>query len=273
MVYNEKVMEIFQNPKNVGKLKGANAIGQVGNVACGDIMKIYLKINENDIIEDAGFETFGCAAAIVSSSIATEIIKGWTVEQALNFDNDMIIKEVGELPVHKIHCSVLAKEAIEDAILKYRKKQSKTNKKSSSKKEEKVVVKEEKVEEKKDKNLNMEKKSAKKEEEYKPVKAKGVIAENKTTTIDFKSALSALKSAKSEKVEKVVVEEEISKKAQKTTKKERKKEVIKEEVFEFDNKSLKTIDKDLKKEAKEKKTNMKKLDKNFLSLTKRINKL
>lgn len=280
MVYNEKVMEIFQNPKNVGKLKGANAIGQVGNVACGDIMKIYLKINENDIIEDAGFETFGCAAAIVSSSIATEIIKGWTVEQALNFDNDMIIKEVGELPVHKIHCSVLAKEAIEDAILKYRKKQAKADKKAVSKKEEKKVVKEEKVEVKKAKSLPVkEKKTTKKAEEYTPIEAKNVIAENKTPAIDLKTALNALKTAKSEKTEKVVVEEPkvkkqaLKEKSQKEAKKEVKKEVIKEEIFEFDNKSLKGIDKDLKKQAKEKKTNVKKLDKNFLSLTKRINKL
>ena len=270
MVYNEKVMEIFQNPKNVGKLKGANAIGQVGNVACGDIMKIYLKINENDIIEDAGFETFGCAAAIVSSSIATEIIKGWTVEQALNFDNDMIIKEVGELPVHKIHCSVLAKEAIEDAILKYRKKQAKAEKKLSSpaKTTEKAKAEKEVLAPIK------EKKPTKKVEEYKPVKAKAVIAETKPSTIDLKSALSALKNAKSEKVEKpVVVEEPKKESAKEKPKKAAKKEVIKEEVFEFDNKSLKSIDKDLKKQAKEKKTNLKKLDKNFLSLTKRINKL
>lgn len=289
MVYNEKVMDIFQNPKNVGKLKGANAIGQVGNVACGDIMKIYLKINENDIIEDASFETFGCAAAIVSSSIATEIIKGWTVEQALNFDNNMIIKEVGELPVHKIHCSVLAKEAIEDAIIKYRKKQAKESKKEAKKTteivKENIEIKEKHAKKSKEvKEIVKPSKISSKEEkveEYQPIKAKGLIAkEEKTSSIsgDFKSALSALRNVKSIKADEKHVVEEAPKKQTKSKKEEKaknvsKSEVIKEEVFEFDNKSLKNINKDLKKEEKQKKTNVKKLDKNFLSLTKRINKL
>ena len=229
MVYNEKVMEIFQNPKNVGKLKGANAVGQVGNVACGDIMKIYLKINDNQVIEDASFETFGCAAAIVSSSIATEIIKGWTVEQALNFDNNMIIKEVGELPVHKIHCSVLAKEAIEDAITKYQKKQAKqakaevkatkTEKTSSTKKTTKVekVVEEVLVEDVTPKKevKKQTKKEVIKEVKHTPIPSKNLIAEKEEKTkkesIDFKSALSALKTAKKEKevVAKTAVEEKV----------------------------------------------------------------
>ena len=118
MMYNEKVMEIFSNPMNVGSMEDANAIGTVGNPSCGDIMKLYLKI-ENNIIKDAKFETFGCAAAIVSSSIATEMIKGKTIEEALNLNNNDIIDELGGLPAQKIHCSVLAKEAIEEAIKYY----------------------------------------------------------------------------------------------------------------------------------------------------------
>jgi len=117
-MYNEKVMEIFSNPMNVGSMEDANAIGTVGNPSCGDIMKLYLKI-ENNIIKDAKFETFGCAAAIVSSSIATEMIKGKTIEEALNLNNNDIIDELGGLPAQKIHCSVLAKEAIEEAIKNY----------------------------------------------------------------------------------------------------------------------------------------------------------
>ncbi len=121
-MYNEKVVEIFTNPKNVGEIKDANAIGQVGNPACGDIMKLYLKINDKGIIEDAKFQTFGCAAAIVSSSVATEMIKGKTVEEALKLENQEILDYLGGLPAHKIHCSVLAKEAIESAIDNYNKK-------------------------------------------------------------------------------------------------------------------------------------------------------
>lgn len=239
MMYNEKVMEIFKNPKNVGKLKGANAIGQVGNVACGDIMKIYLKINENEVIEDASFETFGCAAAIVSSSIATELIKGWTVEQALNFDNDLIIKEVGELPVHKIHCSVLAKEAIEDAITKYRKKQvrdAKNPNKSSAKKSVKSNTKSENV------KSVVEEKTAKND-----VKKANISSLNST--------LNMLKKAKQEKKA-----EEI-----------KSADVIKVEVHDFDENESVPVDK--KAEKKAKKENAKKLNKTFLNLTKKIKKL
>ena len=124
-MYNEKVLDLFKNPKNVGAMKDANAVGKVGNVACGDIMQIFLKINENEVIEDASFQTFGCAAAIVSSSVACDLIKGKTVEEALKFENKDIVEILGGLPDHKIHCSVLAKEAIEDAISNYRKKNAK----------------------------------------------------------------------------------------------------------------------------------------------------
>ena len=124
-MYNKKVMEIFQNPQNVGEIKGASGVGTVGNEACGDIMKLFLKIDENDVIIDAKFKTFGCAAAIVSSSVATEMIKGKTVEDALKVTNEEILNIVGGLPDHKIHCSILAKEAIEKAVADYRKKQAK----------------------------------------------------------------------------------------------------------------------------------------------------
>ncbi|MBQ8430954.1 MAG: Fe-S cluster assembly scaffold protein NifU [Clostridia bacterium] len=118
-MYNEKVMEIFSNPKNVGQIENANGVGTVGNASCGDIMKLYLLIKDN-IIEDAKFETFGCAAAIVSSSVATEMIKGKTIEEALELKNSDIIDYLGGLPAQKIHCSVLAKEALEEAISNYK---------------------------------------------------------------------------------------------------------------------------------------------------------
>ena len=127
-MYNEKVIEIFKNPKNCGEVKGANAIGTVGNEACGDIMKIFLRINDDDIIEDASFKTFGCAAAIVSSSVACDMIRGLSVADALKLENQQIPDYLGGLPDHKIHCSVLAKEAIEDAVNNYRKKQEKMKK-------------------------------------------------------------------------------------------------------------------------------------------------
>ena len=156
-MYNEKVMEIFKNPKNMGDLKGANAVGEVGNMACGDIMKIFLKINENGIIEDARFKTFGCVAAIVSSSVACELVKGRTIEEALNFDNNEVIQEVGDLPVHKFHCSILAKEAIEDAIKNYKKSQERAKKKA-----ERVKAKEEKLKAEKLKAETEEKKNEQK---------------------------------------------------------------------------------------------------------------
>lgn len=155
-MYNEKVMEIFKNPMNMGDLKGANAIGQVGNMACGDIMKIFLKINEKGIIEDAKFKTFGCVAAIVSSAVACELIKGRTIEQALNFDNNEVIKEVGDLPVHKFHCSILAKEAIEDAIKNYKKNLLKAEKKAEK---QAIKAKEEKQNAKKKADIQKKNKS------------------------------------------------------------------------------------------------------------------
>ena len=127
-MYNDKVMEIFQNPKNVGELKGANGIGTVGNEACGDIMKLYIKVDKNEVITNATFKTFGCAAAIVSSSVATEMIKGKKIEEALKLENQQILDYLGGLPDNKIHCSILAKEALEAAVKDYRKRIKKQQK-------------------------------------------------------------------------------------------------------------------------------------------------
>lgn len=127
-MYNDKVMEIFQNPKNVGELKGANGIGTVGNEACGDIMKLYIKVDKNEVITNATFKTFGCAAAIVSSSVATEMIKGKKIKEALKLENQQILDYLGGLPDNKIHCSILAKEALEAAVKDYRKRIKKQQK-------------------------------------------------------------------------------------------------------------------------------------------------
>lgn len=118
-MYNERVVKEFSNPQNVGEMKDANAVGTVGNAVCGDIMKIFMKINENDVIEDVSFQTFGCAAAIATSSVATTMIKGKTVEEALKLTNKQVIDELGGLPPQKLHCSVLAEEAIKEAINNY----------------------------------------------------------------------------------------------------------------------------------------------------------
>ena len=122
-MYNEKVMNAFQNPKNVGEIENADGVGTVGNASCGDIMQISLKI-ENNIIVDAKFKTFGCAAAIATSSTATDMIIGMTIEQALEVTNKKVIECLGGLPAQKIHCSVLAEEAIKKAIEDYKSKQA-----------------------------------------------------------------------------------------------------------------------------------------------------
>lgn len=121
-MYNEKVMDVFRNPKNVGEIENADGVGTVGNASCGDIMQIMLKI-ENNVIVDAKFKTFGCAAAIATSSTATEMIKGMTIEEALKVTNKKVIETLGGLPAQKIHCSVLAEEAIKKAIENYLEKQ------------------------------------------------------------------------------------------------------------------------------------------------------
>ena len=122
-LYSEKVMDHFRNPRNVGVIENADGIGEVGNAKCGDIMKIYLKI-ENDIIVDVKFETFGCGSAIASSSMATELIKGKPVSEALALTNKAVVEALDGLPTHKIHCSVLAEEAIKKALQDYYEKNS-----------------------------------------------------------------------------------------------------------------------------------------------------
>lgn len=127
-MYNQKVLDIFKNPNNAGAIQGANGVGKVGNAACGDIMKIYLKINEDGIIEQAKFKTFGCAAAIASTNVACDMIKGKTIEEALAVKNSDVIEFLGGLPPVKIHCSILAEEAIHAAIEDYYKRQAKLEK-------------------------------------------------------------------------------------------------------------------------------------------------
>ena len=118
-MYNDKVRDYFLNPRNVGALENPDAVGEVGNTTCGDVMKIYLKI-EDERITDISFETYGCAAAIATSSIATEMVKGKTLDEAVQLKNRDVIQALGELPPEKIHCSVLAEEAIKAAVEDYR---------------------------------------------------------------------------------------------------------------------------------------------------------
>ena len=117
-LYSEKVMDHFLHPRNVGVLEDADGVGEVGNAKCGDIMKIYLKI-DNDVISDVKFETFGCGSAIASSSMATEMIKGKPVSEALQLTNKAVAEALDGLPAHKLHCSVLAEEAIKSALKDY----------------------------------------------------------------------------------------------------------------------------------------------------------
>ena len=117
-LYTETVMDHFTHPRNVGEIPDANGVGEVGNAKCGDIMKMYLKIKDNRI-EDAKFETFGCGSAIASSSMATELIKGKTVDEALAVTNTQVVDALGGLPAYKLHCSVLAEESIKAAVKNY----------------------------------------------------------------------------------------------------------------------------------------------------------
>lgn len=118
MEYSEKVIEYYTNPRNVGKIDDASGIGKVGNPVCGDIMKMFIKVEDN-IITDVKFKTFGCGAAIATSSISTEMIKGKTIEEALELKNSDVVKALDGLPPVKIHCSLLAEEAIREAIADY----------------------------------------------------------------------------------------------------------------------------------------------------------
>jgi nitrogen fixation NifU-like protein len=123
-MYNKKVMDYFMNPKNVGEMENPDAVGAYGSPVCGDMMEIYLKI-EDDVIVDASFRTFGCGSAIASSSVATEMIKGKTVEEALQLTNKNFVDELGGLPAPKVHCSVMSEQAVKRAIYNYAKEHGK----------------------------------------------------------------------------------------------------------------------------------------------------
>ena len=119
MIYSEKVMDHFAHPRNVGEIENADGIGEVGNAKCGDIMKMYIKVDDNDIITDVKFKTFGCGAAIATSSMATELIMGKSIKDALKLTNSAVVEALEGLPPVKIHCSVLAEQAIKSAILDF----------------------------------------------------------------------------------------------------------------------------------------------------------
>ena len=138
-LYNETVMDHFMNPRNMGDLKDADGIGEVGAAACGDIMKISLKIKDGKI-EDARFKTFGCGSAIASSSMATELIKGRTINEAMTFSNQEVVDALGGLPPVKIHCSVLAEEALKAALEDYMKKHPELAKTAEQQKAETVAA-------------------------------------------------------------------------------------------------------------------------------------
>ncbi|MBR0425987.1 MAG: Fe-S cluster assembly scaffold protein NifU [Clostridia bacterium] len=124
MVYSEKVLDHFQNPRNVGEIPDADGVGMVGNAKCGDIMQMFIKVSEDEVIEDVKFKTFGCGAAIATSSMATELIKGKRIDEALSLTNEAVVEALEGLPPVKIHCSVLAEEAVKAAVDDYRKKKA-----------------------------------------------------------------------------------------------------------------------------------------------------
>ncbi len=119
MLYSEKVMDHFQNPRNVGKIEDADGIGEVGNAKCGDIMRMYLKVDDDGTITDCKFNTFGCGSAIATSSMATELIKGKSIDEAMELSNQAVVEALDGLPAYKLHCSVLAEEAVKAAVKDY----------------------------------------------------------------------------------------------------------------------------------------------------------
>ena len=121
-MYTEKVLDHFQNPRNVGEIANADGVGMVGNAKCGDIMQVFIKVNGDEVIEDVSFKTFGCGAAVATSSMATEMIKGRTVAEALQLTNAAVVEALEGLPPVKLHCSVLAEEAVKAAISDYQSK-------------------------------------------------------------------------------------------------------------------------------------------------------
>ncbi|MDR1665205.1 MAG: Fe-S cluster assembly scaffold protein NifU [Clostridiales bacterium] len=124
MEYSEKVMDHFMNPRNVGEIEGASGIGTVGNAKCGDIMRVFLQIGEDGVIQDAKFKTFGCGAAVATSSMATELVKGKSIQEALEITNKTVMEALDGLPPVKIHCSCLAEEALHAALWDYAQKNS-----------------------------------------------------------------------------------------------------------------------------------------------------
>ena len=137
MEYTEQVMDHFMNPRNMGEMENADGVGTVGNAKCGDIMRIYIKV-ENDVITDVTFKTFGCGAAIATSSKATEIVKGMTLEEAEKVTNKMVMEALGGLPPVKVHCSVLAEEALHAAIQDYRERLERGEKPRTEEEDEEI---------------------------------------------------------------------------------------------------------------------------------------
>ncbi len=146
-LYSKKVIEHFKNPKNYGKIENADGIGKVGNVYCGDVMYLYIKVKSN-IISDIKFETFGCAAAIATSSMVTELAKGKTIEEALKIDKDKIVRSLEKLPPVKVHCSVLASDALAEAIYNYLKKNKRDISEDLEKRHERIDKEKKTIEEK-----------------------------------------------------------------------------------------------------------------------------
>ena len=138
MEYTEQVMDHFMNPRNMGEMEDASGVGTVGNAKCGDIMRIYIKV-ENDVITDVSFKTFGCGAAIATSSKATELVMGKTIDEALQITNKMVMESLGGLPPVKVHCSVLAEEALHAAIQDYRDRMAGGEKKAEAEEEVRMV--------------------------------------------------------------------------------------------------------------------------------------
>ncbi|MCR5610682.1 MAG: Fe-S cluster assembly scaffold protein NifU [Clostridiales bacterium] len=123
-MYSEKVLDHFQNPRNMGEIENYNGMGMVGNAKCGDIMQMFIRVNDDGIIEDVGFKTFGCGAAVATSSMATEMIKGKSIDEALKLSNSAVVEALEGLPPVKIHCSVLAEEAVKAAVDDYYKRKA-----------------------------------------------------------------------------------------------------------------------------------------------------
>ena len=167
-MYTKQVMEHFKKPHNFGKIKNPNAIGQAGNIVCGDVMQLYLRIEKDkkgkEIIKNVGFETFGCVAAIATSSVITDLIKGKTINEALDFNREKIVKELGGLPPIKLHCSVLAADALYEAIYNYLTKEKRAIPKKLQVVHQRIDTEKKKVEQEYQDWVNIEKKMYQKPE-------------------------------------------------------------------------------------------------------------